>query len=261
MKRKFKAAVCKALSENPIPGTDLLKETDIERLPDIVKKYLRLVGCIGKEKIINFCAEFDGGFRASSKEKFSPLRSIQYNFYNYPARLFYMVASKMGIPAVGLHIYSQQTATMEIKVLGLFKVTDARGPEMNKGETVTFFNDMCFFAPATLISRDISWKVNDDTTVEAWFKNGDIVISATLFFEKDGKLINFISNDRCETTDGRTYNNYPWLTPVSEYAIINDHYLASVAKVIYRHPDEDFCYGEFRLRNIKYNVTDFKSRL
>ena len=45
---------------------------------------------------------------------------------------------------------------MEIKLAGLFKVVDACGPEMNRGETVSLFNDMCFMEPGSLISLTIA---------------------------------------------------------------------------------------------------------
>ncbi len=90
------------------------------------------------------------------------------------------------------------------------------------------------------------------------FRNGSIDISATLSFKENGELVNFISNDRFEVSDGKTYKNYPWLTPVTEYCNINDFYLPSAVKLIFKHPDEDFCYGEFKLVNIEYNCTDYK---
>ena len=258
MKKSFKSEVSKAFVLNNALKNDLLTETDIQYLPRIVQKYIYITGSLGKAKIKNFYAEFTGGFRSNSKEKSSPLHSIQYNFFHEPTRLFYMVAKKMGIPATGLHIYSKQTASMVIKVLGLFTVVEAKGVEMNKGETVTFFNDMCFIAPATLIDNNISWKETDNTTVEAHFKNGNIEISANLYFKENGELINFVSTDRYETTDGKTYNNFPWSTPVTEYSRINGYYLPSSAKVIFKHPDEDFCYGEFKLLNIEYNINEYK---
>jgi hypothetical protein len=258
MKKTFKNAVLKALEQNRSLKSELLTEADIQDLPKVIQKYIRVTGCIGKEKVRNFRAEYSGGFRSGSKEGFSPLHSIQYNFYREPTRLFYMVAKKLGIPAVGLHIYTRQTASMVIKILGLIKVTEAKGSKMDKGETVTFFNDMCLIAPATLIDKNIIWKETDDKTVSAHFKNGSIEISATLYFNENGELINFISGDRFETTDGKRYHNYPWLTPVTKYSNLNDHFLPSAAKVIFRHPDEDFCYGEFRLINVEYNCVDYK---
>jgi hypothetical protein len=147
---------------------------------------------------------------------------------------------------------------MLIKILGVFTVVDARGREMNQGETVTVFNDMCFMAPASLIDRNIKWRIIDNITVEAQFTNGNITISATLFFNEEGDLVNFLSNDRFETTDGKSYKNYPWLTPVTGYTDINGYHLPAGAKLIYKHPEEDLCYGEFNLTNIEYNCKDFR---
>jgi hypothetical protein len=187
-----------------------------------------------------------------------PLRSVQYNFTDQPTRLFYIVAKKKGIPAKGIHIYKDRKAIMLIKILGLFTVVNAKGKEMDQGETVTVFNDMCFMAPASLIDRNIEWKEIDDLTVDAKFTNGNITVSATLYFDEEGKLVNFLSKDRFETTDGKTYVNSPWITPATAYANINGYRLPSEAKLIYKRPDEDFCYGEFSLKSIEYNCRDFR---
>jgi hypothetical protein len=175
-----------------------------------------------------------------------------------PARLFHIVAKKMGIPARGNHIYCDQKATMLIKILGLFTVSDAKGWQMDQGETVTVFNDMCFMAPASLIDKRIEWKEIDAESVSARFTNGSISITATLFFNGKGEIVDFISNDRFETTDGKSYSSYPWSTPVISYTDINGYHLPSAAKLIYKHPDEDFCYGEFKLVSLEYNCRDYR---
>jgi hypothetical protein len=98
---------------------------------------------------------------------------------------------------------------MEIKIAGLFRVVDAKGFEMNRGETVTIFNDMCLLAPSTLTDRRIEWEIIDPRCVKAIFTNGEISIVATLIFNEKGEIINFISPDRYETADGKNYKNYP----------------------------------------------------
>jgi hypothetical protein len=258
MKKTYKRAVLEALDRTKDQKMEILTEADIQHLPGIVQKYLFLTGSIGKEKVLNFRAEFKGGIRSKSTEEFMPLKSVQYNFTDKPTRLFYIVARKKGIQAKGIHLYRDQTAIMLIKLLGLFTVADAKGKEMNQGETVTLFNDMCFMAPASLIDRNIEWKVIDRNTVEARYTNGKITIGATLFFNEKGELVNFLSNDRYETTDGKTYKNYPWFTPVTGYINIKGYRLPSGAKLIYKHPEEDFCYGEFNLIDIEYNCRSFK---
>ena len=259
MKRTYKKAVLEALARTRTIKTEPLTEADIQHLPSIIQKYLHYTGSVGKEKVLNFRAEFKGGIRSKSTEDYMPLKSVQYNFTERPARLFYIVAKKKGIPAKGIHLYRDQTAIMLIKILGLFTVVDAKGKEMNQGETVTLFNDMCFLAPATLIDRNIEWKEEDSLTVAAKFTNGSITVSAKLYFNGEGEIVNFVSNDRFETTDGKSYKNYPWSTPVTGYATINGYRLPSGAKLIYEHPDEDLCYGEFNLVSIEYNCEDFKS--
>ncbi len=238
-------------------STDILTEADIAHLPSMVQKYLYYTKSVGQPKIKNFRAEFVGGMRSKPEDAYMKLQSVQYNFYQKPSRYFYMTASKMGLPATGLHLYQNQTATFEVSLLNWFKVVDAKGDKMNQAETVTLLNDMCFIAPATLIDSRIKWEVIDDTTVNAIFKNGNISVSAVLYFNAEGELVNFISNDRYDT-DGKKYDSYPWATPVSNYRLINGYFLPSKAKLIYQKPEGDFTYGELEYKSVKYNLTRFE---
>jgi len=257
MKRVYKKEVTAKLEQTKNAKSDIFTKNDMAHLPEIVQKYLHYTGVVGKEKVWNFRAEFKGGIRGKSSESFMKMKSVQYNFMDNPTRLFYIVAKKMGIPAKGVHIYKNGTAIMKIKMLGLFTVVDAKGLEMNQGETVTIFNDMCVMAPASLIDKNIEWQVIDSLTVKAKYTNGNISITATLYFDKDGRLINFISNDRFEYADGK-FTSYPWETPISKYTTINGYNLPSKAKLIYKHPDENLVYGEFELVNIVYNCKELK---
>lgn len=255
MKKLYKKEVLAALERSKNLKTEILQENDIQHLPLIVKKYLRYTGVIGKEKVNNVRFAFGGRIRSKEGDGWMNLKSVQYNFFYNPARIFYIRASRMGIPALGIHLYKDEKAIMVIKLAGLFKVVDAKGPEMDQGETVTMFNDMCCMVPATLIDKNIIWEDIDDLTVNAIYTNGKIKISARLFFNEKGQLKNFISNDRFETTDGKTYYNYPWKTPIDDYRKINGINVPKSAKAIYQHPEGDFCYGEFILKNINYNCT------
>ena len=252
MKNRFYRSVRSEIERTKSSKPELLTESDIAHLPEAVKKYIRYTGSVGKEKILSLRAECRGGIRFSPDEEFMPLKSVQYNFTDKHSRLFYIVAKKKGIPAIGLHIYQNAKAIFKIKLLGLFTVVNAKGPEMNQGETVTVFNDMFLLAPGSLTDKKIKWEKIDSLSVKASFTNDNICISAVVFFNNDGKLINFISNDRFET-DGKEYKTYPWETPITDYKEFNGYRLPSKAKVIYKRPGGDFCYGEFELLNIEYN--------
>jgi hypothetical protein len=255
LKIEFEKRVKDDFVDNNTFPTEILTEKDIEHMPELVQRYMHITKSVGQPKVKNFRAEFTGGMRSNPEDKFMKLHSVQYNFYQNPSRYFYMGAKKMGLPATGLHLYEDQIATFEVMLLNWIKVVDAKGDKMNQGETVTLLNDMCIMAPATLITPDIKWKTVNDTTVNAVFTNGSISVSADLFFNQKGELVNFISNDRFET-DGKEYKLNPWSTPVDEYFEINGYYLPKSAKLIYHRKDADFVYGEFEFLDLKYNLEE-----
>ncbi len=232
--------------------TDLLTEADIQTLPVPVQKYLRYTGSVNKPKVKNMKIVFDGEMRDKGKDFFK-FNSVQYNFFDYPTRLFFMKAKMYGLPVPGYHCYQNERATMQIKLLGLFNVVNIKGTEMNKAETVTVFNDMCLMAPAALIDKRIEWTPIDNLSAKATFTNGINKITATLHFNELGQLINFISDDRYAIG---VMKQYRFSTPVKEYTQINGVNIWKYGETIWHYPDGEFVYGKFTLISIEYNVTD-----
>jgi hypothetical protein len=251
----------KAEVKNRLPGihdTPVLEEKDIAHLPAPVKKYLHYTGSVGKPKILNFRAVFGGSMKQKPGGGWMKIHSQQYNFFDDPARLFYVKASMFGIPFDGYHHYTGDHAVMQVRVANLFTVADARGDKMDQGETVTMLNDMCLLAPAALIDAGISWREIDDATVEARFTNGNHTIAATLYFDEAGALTNFISNDRFLSSDGKTYLNYPWSTPVKTYRELSGRKIPSYGEAIWQMPEGPFTYARFDIGEIEYNLGTFK---
>ena len=233
---------------------DLLTETDIQFLPLPVQKYFRYCNVLNKPKVKNMKVVFDGEMREKGKDFFK-FNSVQYNFFGDPTRLFFMKAKMYGIPVPGYHCYQNATATMQIKLIGLFNVVNIKGTEMNKAETVTVFNDMCLMAPASLIDKRIEWTAIDSLSAKAVFINGVNKITATLYFNEQGQLINFISDDRYVVGDMKQYR---FSTPVKDYARIDGRNIWKYGETIWHYPDGEFVYGKFTLKSIEYNVAEFK---
>ncbi len=231
--------------------TDLLTEADIGLLPLPVKKYLRYCNVLNKPKVKNIRVVFDGEMRDKGKDWFK-FTSVQYNFFDEPTRFFFMKAKMYGIIVPGYHIYQNTTASMQIKLFGLFDVVSISGAIMTKAETVTVFNDMCLMAPATLIDKRIEWTVIDGLSAKATFTNGVNKITAVLYFNEKGQLINFVSDDRY-AIDGKQYR---FSTPVNDYAQVNGNTIWKYGEAVWHYPDGEFVYGKFRLKSIAYNVMD-----
>jgi hypothetical protein len=128
---------------------------------------------------------------------------------------------------------------------------------MNQGETVTLFNDMCLLAPATLLSSAIQWETIDPLTVKATFTNKGNTITALLYFNEKGELINFSSEDRYQSMDGVVYKKYKWSTPVKEYREYHGRRVAAYAEAVWHTPEGEYVYAKFDLAEIHYNVKDF----
>ena len=245
----FKKDVWTHLQQTNTIQTQLLTEANIQYLPQPVQKYLRYTGVINQPKINNVRLVFEGEMREKGKDWFS-FRSVQYNFFDDPTRLFFLKAKMFGLPVLGYHDYQNAKANMDIRLLGLYAVVKAKGDEMNKAETVTVFNDMCLMFPATLIDTRIEWTAIDSTSAKATFTNAGNKISATLYFNEMGQLVNFISDDRYVVGDMRQYR---FSTPVKDYKLINGINVPTYGEAIWHYPDGEFIYGKFYLKSIEYN--------
>lgn len=249
----FRKDVKSNLVKTSINQIDLITENDIQSLPLPVQKYLRYCNVLNKPKVKNMKVVFDGEMRDKGKDWFK-FTSVQYNFFDEPTRLFFMKGQMYGTIVPGYHCYQNKMASMQIKLFGLFNVVNIGGAIMTKAETVTVFNDMCLMAPATLIDKRIEWTAIDSLSAKGSFTNGINKISATLYFNEQGQLINFISDDRSAID----MKQYRFSTPVKDYTAINGMNIMQYGETIWHYPDGEFVYGKFTLKSIEYNVTEFK---
>jgi hypothetical protein len=227
----------------------IITEKDIEHLPPPVQNYLRYVGVLDKPAVSEYTLIFEGQMREKGKDWF-PFVSEQHNYTREPTRLFFMKAKMFGVTVPGYHAYKNGAATMQIKLFGLFPVVDAKEGILDKAETVTIFNDMCLLAPATLISPAIQWQPVDDTTAKAAFTVKDITITATLYFNREGQLVNFVSDDRYAISDKKQYR---FSTPVKDYRNYQGYRLPGYGEAVWHYPDGEFAYGRFHVKKVRYN--------
>lgn len=236
-----------------VPATPIT-EADLAPLPPLVQTYLRRVGVVGRPHVHDVRARWQGEMKSKPGAPFMPITAEQHDFFDEPSRLFLMKAKLHGIPFEGLHLYIGPSATMRVRIAGIIEVVDARGPEMNRSETVTLFNDMCLLGPATLVDADVQWQPVDAHSVRATFSNAGNVISALLSFDADGDLVNFTSNDRDLSADGKTYRNLPWSTPIRSYKDYGGIRVASHGDAVWTEPQGEYVYARFELVAIDFNV-------
>jgi hypothetical protein len=228
-------------------------DDDIAHLPPPVQRYLHVTGAIGQPRVRSVHARMSGRIRSGPNDPWMPIVADQDNFFDEPARFFYLDASRMLVPLQGLHRYVGRTATMRVKAAGLIPVVSASGPEMTRAETVTMFNDMCILAPATLIDPTIRWEGADGSMVRAAFTNAGETIRATLVFNDAGELVNFWSDDRKQVSIDGTSKPVRWSTPMGTYRQFGHVRIGARGEARWHEPDGEYAYIEITIANLEYN--------
>lgn len=247
--------------KQPLPERPaLITESEIARLPVPVQKYLRVTGNVNVPRLHNFRVDFETEMFQKPGSPAIPAPTIQYTIFAAPVRLFFMKAIMYGLPVRVFHSYrSDGGASMRVRIASLFNVVDLKGSDLRRTETVTFMNDICLMAPAGLVDPRFSFQQMDNHSVSAAFTNGENRVTALLYFNDAGELVNFVSNDRSALQDDGSLRRLRWSTPVSGYKEFHGRRVASVGEAVWHYPEGDFTYGKFRIKDIQYNVSAFQS--
>lgn len=239
---------------------DLIEDEDLDRLPDVVARYVRQSGAIGQPRVQYFVAKVHGRISASAGKKWMPFTAEQINTYGRePSRMFLMDATMFGLPVDVFHVFAGGSAAMHVKACSLFPMVNASGPDLDRAETVTLFNDLCVMAPAVLAYAPIRWESIDSHRVRGTFTRGAERVTAELVFDDDDELIDFVSEDRLRASaDGKVFVRQRWSTPVTGYQRFGARRIGTIGEARWHapEPEGEFAYLEFHIDQITYNGTD-----
>ncbi len=239
-------------------STGVVTEDDLARLPAPVADYIRQSGALGRPRVATLHARFHGRIRGGPAKPWMTFTGEQVNTFGpQPSRLFFMDAELFGLPIEVLHVFAAERATMRVRALSLFTMVDASGPEMDRGETVTLFNDLCVLAPGALVDAPVAWCSLDDHRVRGTYTYGANTIAAELTFDDDHELVDFSSDDRTAVSpDGKTFTPQRWSTPIAGYRDVGSGRLGTMGEGHWHAPDGEFAYLEYDLEQITYNAAD-----
>lgn len=157
---RARAALAGSLTE------PVVHESDLAWLPNLVASYVRRSGAVGQPRVSSLHAHISGRIRSGAASRWMTFQGEQVNTFGpNPSRIFFIDATMLGLPVDVLHTFVGPSARMRVRAGSLLRVVDASGPEMDQGETVTVFNDLCVLAPSALIDAPISWQPIDSHQV------------------------------------------------------------------------------------------------
>jgi len=147
-------------------------------------------------------------------------------------------------------VLSEGKGAMLVKLLGLFNIADATGPEMNQASLVRYLNEAIWF-PSAFISEYIQWVPIDADSAKATIKINGLTASATFYFKETGELENFIT-ERYQEKDGQ-YSLETWSTPITGYKEMNGVNIPNRGYAEWNLSTGDFKYIDVEITDIEYN--------
>jgi hypothetical protein len=238
----------------PARPAPLVAEGDLAGLPPLMQTYLRRTGAVGRPRVHNMRVQFDAAMRSSATSPWMQATATQYEFFDPPARLFYMNATRGGMPIDVYHRYVDSAATFQVRIASLFPMGNRGGPILTRTETVTLMNDLVVRAPAAVLDLPFTWKTTGERSVRATFANAGNTVSATITFDAAGDLIGFLSDDRTQD-DAKRSRSVPWSTPISGYREIDGIRVGTLGRANWIEASGEWTYGKFEIRAIAYNVS------
>lgn len=241
-----------ALLLGATPAAPPLTEADLAPLPPLMQAYLRRMGAVGRARVRNLRVTFKAQMRSGATAPWMQATATQYEFFDRPARLFHMNATRAGMPMDVFHRYVDGAATFQVRLAGLIPIVDKRGAAITNDETVTLMNDVLVMAPAAVLDLPFAFETVGERSLRATFHNAGFTVSAILTFDDAGDLVGFTSTDRAHDREGGAAT---WSTPISGYRQIDGIRIGALGDANWIETSGEWTYGRFEITSIAYNVT------
>ena len=229
---------------------------DLAGLPATVQRYLRGMGVIDRPRDWSFQAHIVGRFRLRGQGAWMPAEVWQYNSSVQVARVFHMrIDFASVVPMVGRDTYLGGKGIMQGKLLGLFTVAHAQGPETDMSELVTYLNDAVLMAPSMLLGPNITFAEVDDESFDLTLVDAGQSVTARVFLNDDGRPVNFSTTDRYADLPGGLVRAQ-WTTPIDGWQPDSDRLILTRGSAIWNLPEGPLSYMQFRLSSgdVRHNV-------
>lgn len=169
-------------------GRQIITNSDVERLPDVVQRWLRYSKVVGTRVPTTVRLRQDGQF-GSEGRGWMPFAAEQYFTINPPGFLW-RATFRMAplVPVTGRDQYRAGEANMEMRLLSLVPVANKTGGGLNQGDLLRFLGELQWF-PAAALADYVRWETADSESARATMTYGGVAASMTFRFGADGRLI------------------------------------------------------------------------
>lgn len=213
-------------------GVTLVSADMLVGLPEPVQRYLRFTGVVGTPLVRKVHLRQKGRMLLGRGQPWVPLKAEQW--YTVPPGFVWDGALCVApLPVVRARdMYRSGEGHMLIKAVATLTVADTSGEELDQGEVMRYLSEMMWF-PSAFLEDNVSFEAVDSTSVEVTLSDRGRRITATVFFDADGGLTEFV---------GQRYvagELKPWSVRVVAYGELAGLQLPTRCKAAWKLPGGD----------------------
>lgn len=227
----------------------VVTEERMTSLPAPVRRYLAYSGVVGKAIPSTVRLTQRGRIRNNAGASWMNLEAVQHYSTRPPAFVWKASFPTRNLPVVlGRDAYLDGEGSILMKMLSLFTVADEHGEALREAALMRYLNEMMWF-PAAFLGNNVTWTPIDDTSATVTIDDRGMSVAAAMFFDVDGKLVNFRAT-RFNTTTGTMET---WETPVAGYGEFAGLRLPTKGSAVWKLAEGDFTYIELEVVGIAYD--------
>lgn len=219
-------------------------DADLDALPATAQRWLRAAGVVGRPRTWSYRVRFRARFRLRPGQAWLAAESWQYTSALAPARVYAMRIDMAGgaLPLFGLDTYAAGRGRMVGRALGLVKVVDGSGPELDLGELTTYLDDAVLLAPSSLLVPAVTWGEVDASSFDVTLTDAGLVSRARVTIDEHGQVVDVVSSDRFADLPGGMVRA-PWSTPRTTWVDEDGRAFPAGARAVWHLPDGEYTYA------------------
>lgn len=229
-----------------IDNLSFVKESDIVKLPEPVKRCLLYTGIIGKKEIKTVYLKQKGVFRQKVDSKWIPTTAEQY--INVDAMGFIWKAKTSVIRVIDQFVNGN--GRLNIKLFGLLKIGDFQGLEVDQGEALRFLTESIWF-PSAFTKEYLVWTEIDSHTADVTLLCNTPNVTARFYFRKSGEVEKITAKRYMEDEGKFSLND--WVISNLEYKYYSGVRIPYKAHVSWGFKDMIFCYYKLEMTEVSFN--------
>ncbi len=247
--RRVNAEV-RSLFANARKGSGRVVTADmLKGLPEPVQRYLTYSGVIGKPFVETVHIRQVGKFRPGFNQPWMDLSADQYYSVTPPAFIWDATLKMGGLPLIRIRDrYENGQGNMFAKMAAIYPLFDEKGDKLTQGAMVRYLSEMIWF-PSAFLGENITWKAIDDHSAEVTLSDAGKSVSATMFFDESGRLVDLVANRYSQATDSFE----TWSTPGDEFGELAGIQMGVRGRATWKLASGDFTYIDIQLTEAEYN--------